>query len=221
MGLTIHYSAHLRQMEDLPTLVKEVADICTSLNWEYQIIDAAPIAVPAAAMPLEPGETDPKLITLKGIIFGPPERENVLLTFTNSGRTSSYIHLKGAEKSAKFDVDFRKDLAEHMPEEAKKFETIPTLIYTMHTKTQYGGMDMHIAIVKLLKYLEEKYFFPMYVSDEGNYWDTMDEKILQEHFDENWKMIGALKNALTKENWTITHSPMTIKMENILKGKSK
>lgn len=39
MGLTLHYSARLRQMERLPELLDEVADICQSIQWSYRRLD--------------------------------------------------------------------------------------------------------------------------------------------------------------------------------------
>lgn len=56
------------------------------------------------------------------------------------------------------------------------------LIYTTSTKTQFAWPDAHIAVVKLLRYLKEKYFSVFKLSDEGMYWETMDEKILLSQF---------------------------------------
>jgi len=44
-------------------------------------------------------------------------------------------------------------------------------------------MEAHIAIIKLLKYLSTKYLKGFTLDDEGNYWETGDEKILSEQFD--------------------------------------
>ncbi len=35
MGLTIHYSARLKNRDLLPQFIEEVADICQSIGWEY------------------------------------------------------------------------------------------------------------------------------------------------------------------------------------------
>ncbi|MEO7046854.1 MAG: hypothetical protein ABI091_16245, partial [Ferruginibacter sp.] len=56
------------------------------------------------------------------------------------------------------------------------------LIFTASTKTQYAGLDAHIAIIKLLKYLSKKYLKDFTLIDEGYYWETDDEKILLEQF---------------------------------------
>jgi len=56
------------------------------------------------------------------------------------------------------------------------------LLYTISSKTQYAGPDVHMLIINLLKYLSGKYFINFKLSDEGQYWETGDEKILQENF---------------------------------------
>ena len=156
------------------------------------------VDVPAAALPLEPVEGDPKKVRLKGIYFVPPECEAALLTFTPSGRTSGPSQLMAAEKLA---------------------DLLPDQIYCIHVKTQYGGLDTHVALVTLLKYLEKKYFHKMDVEDEGNYWDTLDRAVLQERFDEYWSLIEAFKGALEKDGWEVTDEPLKLsgKIEGILK----
>ena len=96
----------------------------------------------------------------------------------------------------------------------KIFKGLTPLVYMMHTKTQRGGSDVHIAIIHLFKYLEKKYFSEMSVSDEGSYWETLHKTILQERFDEYTHLINSVKGALEKDNWTVTHDPfpLTTKM---------
>lgn len=47
--------------------------------------------------------------------------------------------------------------------------------YQVKVKTQYAGADVHIAILKLLRYLEKKYFENFELVDETGYWETGDE----------------------------------------------
>jgi hypothetical protein len=56
------------------------------------------------------------------------------------------------------------------------------LVYTTSTKTQFAGPGAHIAVIKLLRWLKEKYFSAFELSAEGMYWETMDEKILLSQF---------------------------------------
>jgi hypothetical protein len=195
MGLTIHYSAHLKNRDLLPQLTSEVADICTSIGWEFDIVDK--IVSMKEAVSFTPPLDDHKNISLKGIIFHPPHCESIVLTFLSSGWTSSSIHLRIATKYQKIDND-------------PIFKDFPKLVYMMHTKTQRGGVNTHIAIIKLFKYLEKKYFDEMNVSDEGNYWESLDEQILQERFDDYTDLINSFKGALEKDGWTVTDDPLPI-----------
>lgn len=206
MGLTIHYSARLKSFDLLPQLVEEVADICQSIGWEYDKADK--IVKMKEDVTFTPPLDDNKNIHLQGIMFHPPNCESVIFTFLSSGWTSSYIHLMGAKKYQTIDSE-------------PIFKGFPKLVYMMHTKTQRGGPDTHIAIIKLFKYLEKKYFAEMTVSDEGNYWETSDAQVLQERFDEYTDLINSVKGALEKDGWVVTHEPfpLTKKMDDLLDAK--
>ena len=206
MGLTIHYSARLKSLDLLPQLVKEVADICQSIGWEYDKVDK--IVKMKEDVTFTPPLDDNKNIHLQGIMFHPPNCESVIFTFLSSGWTSSYIHLMGVKNYQKIDNE-------------PIFKGFPKLVYMMHTKTQRGGPDTHIAIIKLFKYLEKKYFAEMTVSDEGNYWETSDTQVLQERFDEYTDLINSVKGALEKDGWAVTHEPfpLTKKMDDLLDAK--
>jgi hypothetical protein len=206
MGLTIHYSARLKSMDLLPQFIQEVADICQSIGWEYDEVDK--IVKMKEDVTFTPPLDNNKNIHLKGIMFHPPNCESVIFTFLSSGWTSSYIHLLGAKQYQRIDNE-------------PLFKGFPKLVYMMHTKTQRGGADVHIAIIKLFKYLEKKYFAEINVSDEGRYWETMDVQILKERFDHYTDLINSVKGALEKDGWTVTHEPfpLTKKMDDLLDAK--
>jgi hypothetical protein len=208
MGLTIHYSARLKNLDLLPQLVEEVADICQSIGWEYDTVDE--IVKMKEDVTFTPPLDDNKNIPLKGIMFHPPKCESVIFTFLPSGWTSSTLHLMVAKEYQRIDNE-------------PLFKGFPKLVYMMHTKTQRGGADTHIAIIKLFKYLEKKYFTDMRVSDEGNYWETEDKQVLQERFDEYTQLIGSIKGALEKDGWAVTHEPfpLTKKMDDLLNTKGE
>ena len=100
---------------------------------------------------------------IKGISFAPEGSESVFLTFNHEGRTLSPLNILNKEI---YD-DIR------IPKET---------IFTTSTKTQYAGAEAHIAIIKLLKHLSKKYLKDFTLNDEGNYWETGDEKILRQQF---------------------------------------
>lgn len=199
MGLTIHYTVRLREMERLPELVEEVEDICKSLKWNYHHFDDT-FEVPAHTMPLESTQGDPKVIRLKGILFSPPECEPVFLTFTPEGWSSTFLNLD-------------------MPEQIAELGTM--LMYSVHVKTQGAGEDIHIALVHLLKYLEKKYFSYVEVSDEGGYWETMDKTVLREHFGVYNGLMDAVSEFLENAEWTATDKPNEIvkQLEDLLKNR--
>jgi hypothetical protein len=47
-------------------------------------------------------------------------------------------------------------------------------------KTQYAPIEIHIAVIKLLKYIKKKFISSLEVIDEGDYWQTEDNDILYE-----------------------------------------
>jgi hypothetical protein len=199
MGLTLHYTAKLRNRTFLQPMVEEVADICESMDWKYRLVEIS-MEGEAAHFPLEFGEsgTEFKEINLNGISFTPPDCETVCLSFSDAGYTCSEMNVMASDMLANYE---------------------PSLIYSIHTKTQYAGVDTHIAIVKLLKYLEGKYLFFENVHDEGNYWETMDRQELEKNFGENTELIERVKGILMGEDFSDVHTTdaLVSKIEEILK----
>ena len=100
---------------------------------------------------------------IKGVCFAPKGSEPVFLTFNKKGRTLSPTNI--LIKDIYDDIRVSKES-----------------IYTTSTKTQYAGVDAHIAIIKLLKHISKKYLKDFTLIDEGYYWETDDETILQKQF---------------------------------------
>ena len=77
----------------------------------------------------------------------------------------------------------------------------------LSTKTQYAGRNVHKIIIHLLKYLSKKYFSEFELHDEGHYWETNDEKVLDENLDRYEDLIDsfgfALDNVPMNSNETI------------------
>lgn len=120
MGLTLHFSATLRDPSLHAPLTAEVADICRSMDWPYQLFNDTCDA-PADAFPLEPGtvQNGQKTLHLNGILpFTPPECETVALIFTQSGRSCPPWHVDMAESLA---------------------QVRPDMVYNLHVKTQFAG----------------------------------------------------------------------------------
>ncbi len=67
-----------------------------------------------------------------------------------------------------------------------------------HTKTQFAPINVHITIIKLLKYLQGKYISDLAVTDEGEYWETNNAELLQTKFDFLDEMINLITDSLNK-----------------------
>jgi len=112
----------------------------------------------------------------KGIIISPQNCEPLWLTFQTNGQLCGPLFFMA--KNEKADIDWG-------------------LIHTAHTKTQFAGPEVHIALVKLLKFLSNKYFKEINVSDEGMFWETGDEKILSDQFEKYNSMLDMVSSALS------------------------
>lgn len=147
---------------------------------------------------------EPNADKLNGLYFAPEGSEPVFLTFLPEGRMCSPINLMCR------DIYIEKGLDGE-------------LLYTSSTKTQYAGIDVHIAIIKLLRYLKEKYFSVFDMIDEGMYWETNDEKILQSQFYKYEFALNSLTAALS-EMKTVpgeTATSLADRIEEMLKNKLK
>lgn len=107
---------------------------------------------------------------ISGVVFSPKECEPISLTFNQDGRLLSPQNIM--VKDIYDGITLGKEL-----------------IFTTSTKTQYAGIDAHIAVIKLLRHLSKKYMKDFTLVDEGLYWETNDEKVLQDQF-------GAYNSAL-------------------------
>lgn len=107
---------------------------------------------------------------LKGISFSPDHCEPIFLTFLSNGVLCSPLSLK-------YDV------------EPNPF---------ISTKTQYAGADVHLAVLKLLAFLKQKYFLQLDVEDEGLYWNTGDEVLLHKQFEKYNHALAYFQTSLSQ-----------------------
>jgi hypothetical protein len=156
MGLTFHYKGAIRNASLISELTEEVQDICKSLTWSYHLWEKKGTTAVKTKAPGFPNYTPDDL---RGISVSPDECEPLFLTFLPNGNLCSPLKLM-------FNDPLTNDL----------------MIEVIHVKTQFAGPDTHIALLKLLRYLKDKYFAELEVDDEGLYWSTQDEKILLSQF---------------------------------------
>ena len=108
---------------------------------------------------------------IKGIIVGPDESEPLWFTFVPDGRTCNVISLQYTDPNDKY--------------------------YSLcAVKTQFAGPEAHMAMIKMLRYISDKYFSEIEVMDEGEYWETGDEENLRNIFGRYTMIINAFAERL-------------------------
>jgi hypothetical protein len=119
---------------------------------------------------------DSKIPSLKGIYFNPPECDTMSMCFDPDGRLISFIAYVVASKCN---------------------EKLNEYAFYSSCKTQFGGPDVHIKIVNLLKYISGKYFDEWEVIDEAEYYATGDREVLEKKLGFINKIIDALDDAFS------------------------
>ena len=140
---------------------------------------------------------------INGVVFSPNDCEPISLTFNRDGRLLSPQNIMA------------KDIYDGITLDKE-------LIFTTSTKTQYAGMDVHIAVNKLLRYLSNKYMKDFILKDEGHYWETNDEKVLEDQFYTYNSALNIVSEALQNMSAVPGESieSMVERMERLLSDKS-
>ena len=140
-------------------------------------------------------------------------------------KTKDQIPLKGLfikpHKSAEilqFMVDQSGNLRNSFLVEQVHDESAST--FFNHIKTQYAPIEIHIAVIKLLKYLQKKYVCNLEVWDEGHYWETGNSEILIEKFRFLNEAMDQLEDVLSSIEIEEESTAMSVadKIEEILKN---
>ncbi|MBK9980814.1 MAG: hypothetical protein IPP15_00060 [Saprospiraceae bacterium] len=115
---------------------------------------------------------------LDGVLISPEGSEPIWLTFhIDHGMLINPILYSYIQETT----------GEDIPEEA---------VGGVFTKTQYAGVETHIAIIKFLRYLSEKYFAHFDLYDESNYWESGDEIQCRKVFARYDKIMDMVGDAL-------------------------
>lgn len=182
MGVTIHYSGCLPDKKKQRQLCDELEDICSSMSWDYQLIQPD-------------SRRDPPV---QGIIFVPQEQcEPVVILFDDEG----FLCHASALVAYDPDADYQKIVS---------------------TKTQFCPPEIHIVIVKLLRYIKARYIPDLNVQDEGEYWETNDRSRLEKNLEQLGHVIDSLSKKLENCQYDVTQAKlagtMGDKLEEILKN---
>ena len=175
--IKLRYRGRLRDPQQVYALSQEVEDICETHGWSHHRWDEdwsqpsnLKIDFTGAALETE-GHA-----ALKGITFHPhPDSESVWLTFEPDGTLHSLLTLN--------QPDFTADLpADQLP--------------WQRVKTGYDGVETHIQLCNLLRYLADRYFDLFEVNDEAGYWQHGDEARVRQWMAEIDRKRQALRDAI-------------------------
>jgi hypothetical protein len=116
-------------------------------------------------------------IPVQGVLVSPEGSEPLWLTFHEEGFMCNpllYSYVQEVEGVG-------------IPESAEQW---------LFTKTQYAGVEAHMAMIRLMRYLSEQYFEHFELHDESGYWETNDETICRQKFGEYNRLIDMVGDAL-------------------------
>lgn len=141
-------------------------------------------------------------VPVEGILISPNGSEPLWLTFHEAGFMCNpllYSYVREVEGKG-------------IPADAEQW---------LFTKTQYAGAEAHMAMIKMMRHLSQKYFEKFEVHDESQYWETGDENLCRRKFEESERFIGMIGNALDSMKIDPAESPETIagRIEKVLSEK--
>ncbi|MBK9983899.1 MAG: ribonuclease E inhibitor RraB [Saprospiraceae bacterium] len=117
-----------------------------------------------------------EIMPVEGLFITPEGSESIDLTFLSNGRLYNAAHL----------LFTRHPEQEIVEEEKHKW---------IFTKTGYAGSDTHMAIIKFLRYLSQKYFSDFELKDDSLYWESNDVDDCRHRFGESIEAIDMINKA--------------------------
>ena len=141
-------------------------------------------------------------VPVEGILISPNGSEPLWLTFHEAGFMCNpllYSYVMEVEGKG-------------IPEDAEQW---------LFTKTQYAGVEAHMALIKLLRHLSQKYFEKFELHDESLYWETGDETQCRQIFGKYDQMMSMVGDALDDMNIDPGESQESViaKIEKMLEEK--
>lgn len=162
MGVTIHYRGKINDVKNVDALTDEMIDFAGSLGWKHTRLDedwSKPNT--AKLVHKEDGTHVEGHAPLRGVILRPhKESESLSLTFNADGLLVDIIGMVWIAEGGR--------IAEEQ---------------LLFTKTQFAPLEVHIAIIKLLRHLKTRYISDLEVRDEGSYWESNDANELKRRMD--------------------------------------
>ena len=170
MGITIHFQGKLKNTQQINSLMEELIDIADTMKWKWQSFDedwSKPATVKSSTD--KNGFEITGHLPLKGIRINlHPDSEPLSIYFDKEGNLTTPMSVVLVNEG----------------------KMKPGNLYSS-VKTQFAPPDVHISIIKLLKYLKKRYIPNLKVIDEGEYWESEDKEKLIEK-------MAFLRNAMDK-----------------------
>lgn len=169
MGLSIYYSGSFNKNAMLFDLVTEVKEIAEAFTWPYHIYNEA---FPSNNIDIQTHDGE-----IYGICVTPPQCETISISFLSNYRMSCIVNLMLYGNAI------------NQPES--------DYLYMLSSKTQFAGPNIHKTVIELFRHLKKSNYFSEFdLIDEGKYWETGDEKLLDQRFKEYGSLIDSFTIAL-------------------------
>ncbi len=203
MGITIHFKGKLNNPDLVNSVIDELDDISNIMNWEHVILNEDWDKPGTAKLKLHNNKIEiTGHLPLKGIrIQMHPNCETFQIFFDKEGNLQDMIGMVLKLEG--------------------KLE--PSSSY-LSVKTQFAPSDIHISIIKLLKFLKKKYISDLKVTDEGEYWDTEDKNLLSQkisYLNEKMDMVEKIISSIQEELDKLPPEEAIKLLERTLKNKLK
>ena len=167
MGLSIHYNGKLNKATELALLINEVKEIAVTKKWRYFIFEDT--------FEQNSFSEIATIEKLYGIMITPPESEPLCFSFLSNGRMCGILNYKTIQTNQTIEDE---------------------LTYQLTTKTQYAGPQIHKEIILLLDYICKKYLINFECQDEGQFWETRDENLLNLNFKKYTNFIDSFSSSM-------------------------
>ncbi|MCP4135115.1 MAG: hypothetical protein GY754_29365 [bacterium] len=95
--------------------------------------------------------------------------------------------------------------------------------YDTFVKTQFAPVEIHMAIIKILKFIKSKYMADLDVRDDGGYWESGDEEELKGNLGQVGLMMDIATSAISEMNDddSRSHEELVGKIERVVSEKMK
>lgn len=167
MGLSLHYRGKLKNAPSLQSLIEEAVDFAKIEQWDFFVFEEQ----------FKNDSFSESIDTenLYGVMLIPPKSEPLCLSFLSNGRMVGLMNFNVLRMNAAID-----DL----------------MLYTISTKTQFTTVSNHKKIVLFLDHISQNYLTDFECSDEGYFWETRDETLLEKTFEKYTQIIDNFSSSL-------------------------